>query len=48
MSQAIAAVGQIYLAGEFQKLFDKHNNYLSNWGVAQKLQFIKQWRNDIK
>jgi glutamate 5-kinase len=25
MSQAIAAVGQIHLAGEFQKLFDKHN-----------------------
>tara|TARA_A100001011_G_scaffold265365_1_gene274175 strand:+ start:173 stop:1264 length:1092 start_codon:yes stop_codon:yes gene_type:complete len=24
MSQAIAAVGQIHLAGEFQKLFDKH------------------------
>ena len=23
MSQAIAAVGQIHLAGEFQKLFDK-------------------------
>ena len=25
MSQAIAAVGQIHLAGEFQKLFDKNN-----------------------
>ena len=25
MSQAIAAVGQIHLAGEFQKLFDKFN-----------------------
>ena len=24
MSQAIAAIGQIHLAGEFQKLFDKH------------------------
>ena len=24
MSQAIAAVGQIHIAGEFQKLFDKH------------------------
>ena len=24
MSQAIAAVGQIHLAGEFQKLFDKY------------------------
>jgi hypothetical protein len=32
---------------EILKLFDKHNDYLSNWGVAQKLQFIKQWRNDI-
>ena len=25
MSQAIAAIGQIHLAGEFQKLFDKYN-----------------------
>ena len=25
MSQAIAAIGQIHLAGEFQKLFDKFN-----------------------
>ena len=25
MSQAIASLGQIHLAGEFQKLFDKHN-----------------------
>ena len=24
MSQAIAAIGQIHLAGEFQKLFDKY------------------------
>ena len=32
---------------EILKLFDKHNEYLSNWSVAQKLQFIKQWRNDI-
>ena len=32
---------------EILTLFDKHNDYLSNWSVAQKLQFIKEWRNDI-
>ena len=29
------------------KLFDKHNEHLENWSVAQKLQFIKEWQNDI-
>tara|TARA_B100001093_G_scaffold173107_2_gene165991 strand:+ start:2626 stop:2940 length:315 start_codon:yes stop_codon:yes gene_type:complete len=33
---------------EILKLFDKHNDYLSNWNVAQKLHYIKNWKNDIK
>ena len=33
---------------EVLELFDKHNEYLENWSVAKKLQYIKTWQNDIK
>jgi len=33
---------------EILKLFDKHNDYLSNWNVEQKLQYIRNWKNVIK
>jgi len=33
---------------EVLDLFDKHNEHLENWSVAQKLQYIKTWQNDIK
>ena len=34
MSQAIAAVGQIHLAGEFQKLFDKNKIIKNGISIA--------------
>jgi hypothetical protein len=33
---------------EVLELFDKHNEGLENWSVAQKLQYIKTWQNDNK
>ena len=33
---------------EILEIFDKHNDYLANWSVAEKLQFIKTWKSDIK